>query len=132
MFRDAEERCEEDYRQAEASRLKRLEENKAQLAAYSAMLAQVDEWEPPSDEHNGLRDFMRSQIEDSIKFDNMVDYYEKPTVRQTGVEWLEAQKSATLTDIGHHKAEYDKEVQRTEQRNEWVRLLRESLRKSGH
>ena len=130
-LKDAEERCGEAYRQAEASRLQRLQENKAQLEAYSAMLAKVDAWEPPSDEHNGLRDFMQSQIEDSIKFDDMTDYLGKPTAYQTSIEWLEDQKRAALTDIGRHKAEYDKEVERTEQRNHWVRLLRESLRKSG-
>ena len=125
---EAEKRSEGDYRQAEASRLEHLQKNKDQLAAYSAMLDQVNAWEPPSDEHNGLRDFMQSQIEQSIKFDDMVDYYEKPTVRQTGAEWLEAQKYTALRDIDRHRAEHTKEVERTEQRNEWVRMLRDSLR----
>lgn len=127
---DAELRCRADYQQAEVSRLERLQKNKDQMAAYASMLDQVNAWVPPSDEHNGLQDFMRSQIEQSIKFDDMVDYYEKPTVLQTGEEWLEAQKLSTLKNIDYHRTEHAKEVERTEQRNEWVRLLRDSLRQA--
>lgn len=124
---EAKARCESEYKDAESARITRLSENKAQLAAYEAMLQQVNAWQPPSDEHCGLRDFMRDQIWQSIKFDDSTDYLGKPTKIKTAEEWLEDKKSEALENIKYHQAEYAKEVERTDKRNEWVKTLRDSL-----
>ena len=124
---EAKTRCESEYKQAESSRITRLSENKAQLSAYQAMLQQVNAWQPPSDEHCGLRDFMREQIEQSIKFDDSTDYLSKPTEIKTAEEWLEDKKHEALKNIKYHREEYAKEVERTAKRNEWVESLRNSL-----
>ena len=96
-------------------------------AAYEAMLQQVNAWQPPSDEHCGLRDFMRDQIEQSIKFDDSTDYLGKPTEIKTVEDWLVDKKSEALKNIKYHREEYAKEVERTAKRNEWVESLRNSL-----
>jgi len=36
---------------------------------YESMVQKVQSWHPPKEEHNGLKDFMLSQLEDSIKWD---------------------------------------------------------------
>src|SRR6266849_6658520 len=69
-------------RVAEGERLKResIERNEEWLSErievnvrYNAMLAQVADWNPPTSEHQGLKDFMAQQI--SISF-NSTDYIE--------------------------------------------------------
>lgn len=53
-------------------------------ARYRALLAQIDAWETP---HRlaGVRDFMREQLESSIKWD--CSPYEMPTAPLSGAEW---------------------------------------------
>lgn len=125
---EAETHCKETYQMREANRLKCLQENNARIASYWAMLELVRGWTPPSDDHEELREFMQKQIEESIKFDDNRDYYQKPIAPQSAEDWLEVQKSSALKSIEYHKSEYAKEVERTNQRNEWIRLLRDSLK----
>lgn len=42
---------------------------------------------------NELKNFMIRQIEDSIKFDCNINYYNTPTVQQTPYEWVTERKS---------------------------------------
>ncbi len=115
------------YLAAERQRLERLDENKNLLAAYRDMLDSVRTWIAPSKEHESLKEFMAKQLKDSIKFDDHTDYYEKPIVRLSAQDWLDEQKAKALKDIAYHKAERAKEIERTDQSNTWLRLLRESL-----
>lgn len=95
-------------------------------ARYETMLAQVSAWEPPTPEHNGLKDFMLQQITESIKFDCSSDYDDPPT-RVPGALWLHQRIERTRDRISRHAAEYEKEVERTEGRNRWLKALRDSL-----
>lgn len=127
-IKEAGEQCDLEYHNAEADRVRRLAENKATLERYRTHLVRVRAWEPPSAEHIGLRDFMAQQLEDSIKWDDSTEYLSKPTPVQTAVEWLEAKKAKALADIRRHTEKHKEELERTAQRNEWVRTLRESLK----
>ena len=40
-----------------------------ELYKYNKMLEKVNDWKPPTDEYIGFKDFMITQIKDSIKFD---------------------------------------------------------------
>lgn len=119
--------ADDDSVSANRQRLKSLRENKNLLAAYRTMLDNARCWISPSKEHDGLKAFMIAQIEESIKWDDSSEFLSKPTVRLTGQDWLDGKKAKALKDIEYHKNEHAKEVERTNQRNEWVRLLRESL-----
>lgn len=113
---------------AETSRLMRLEDKRKQREAYEAMLKKVNAWTPPTPEHAGLHEFMRSQIVQSIDFDCSGDYDQEPTPRLTGEQWA-AERAARLNrDIGYHQKEHAAEVQRTESRTAWVKALRTALR----
>lgn len=122
-----EQRAAEQYLSDEQSRLDHKQEMLDLRAKYAAMLDRVRVWIAPSKEHGGLKEFMIKQIEESIDFDCAYTHYDEPTPRLSGVDWLDAQKALVLKDIEYHKAANAKEVERTEQRNEWLRLLRESL-----
>lgn len=104
-----------------------LDSQRAALAVrlrYEAMLDQVRAWVPPSNEHQGLKDFMVSQLEDSIVFD--CSPTDPPTVR-AGVAWLADELDRARRDVTYYEGEARKEIERAEGRTRWVRQLRESL-----
>lgn len=111
----------------ETRRLMRLEDIRAQRKAYEAMLAQVNAWAPPTAEHDGLKEFMRSQIAQSIDFDCNEGYYSTPTTRLSGDEWAAKRLADIQRDIAYHQKNHTEEVQRTDSRTAWVKALRASL-----
>lgn len=116
----------EDYAKLEAARLTRIQEREDQRRAYEAMLEQVNQWSAPTPDHVRFHEFMRTQIEKSIKFD--CDGYDDPPVeRITPQEWLEKRREDLLWSISYHEKGYADELARTESRNAWIKALRESL-----
>ena len=110
------------------SRDQHLSENSAQISGYRKMLKQVMDWEPPTHEHENLKSFMIAQLNSSIEFDGMSDYYEKhPVVKLTGEEWLDKTIKEVSNSISYLKIKNAKEVQRAEERTVWIRELRNSL-----
>lgn len=96
-------------------------------AKYEAMRQQVAAWEPPTPDHEGLRDFMLQQIDESIKFDCNTSYYGEPELYSTR-GWRDIKIMKARRDIEYHTAEQAKEVEHTEQRNAWLKALRDSLK----
>jgi hypothetical protein len=111
------------------SRRDRIAENDALRVKYQAMLKQVDAWEVPTPDHEGLKKFMREQIESSIEFDCNNDYYLRTMpVLKTPLEWRSEQVEKARRDISYHSKENAEEIGRTATRNDWVKALRESLK----
>lgn len=123
--------AEEAYQLAEDERLNRLAEFKDLRSKYQSMLDQVVAWESPSDNHIGFKQFMVQQITDSIRFDCDESYYQTPIPRKTPAEWFEAQKALHLRDIDYHTTQYAEEISRTDDRNTWIQLLRDSLKETA-
>lgn len=126
---DANSSAVEEWNEAEKRRIEYLAENELQLEKYNEMLEHVNAWTAPTKDHKGLHDFMREQIESSIKYDCGGDYYARPAEKITGEQWLEQKKEKAKHDIEYHDAENKKEIQRTNERNSWLKSLRESLTK---
>jgi hypothetical protein len=100
-------------------------ENADTEARYRDMLAMVRGWVAPSSEHTKLREFMIEQLESSIEFDCR---YQMPLpTRIAGAEYREQRIAELQRDVTHYQEEYGKELERTRQRNEWLRALRESV-----
>lgn len=93
---------------------------------YWAMLEKVQDWTPPTAEHVGFKEFMESQIRDSIKFDCHNSYDREPQP-MTGIAWRAAETEKALKDVKYHSEEHAKEVTRNTQRNQWIASLRLSL-----
>jgi len=105
-----------------------IEENRKLINQYKDMLQQVEQWQPPTPDHIEFKKFMISQIEGSIKFDGNEDYYIKnPIKKLTGEDWLARKRKDILWNIAYHAKEYNDEIERTNQRNKWVKDLRDSL-----
>jgi hypothetical protein len=94
---------------------------------YENMLEEVISWIPPTTEHHGLKDFMISQIKQSIDFDCRDFYKGKPLELKTPEEWLEDEMKQAQTDSEYHATEWMKERERVEKNNQWIRDLRKSL-----
>ena len=117
----------QQYHDAETQRRIRIKEIGELRQKYDAMIQAVDEWAPPSAEHIHLKEFMRKQLTESIDFDCDASYYAIETPRLSGQVWLEQQLEKARRDIAYHEQQHKEEVERTNRRNEWLRLLRESL-----
>lgn len=100
--------------------------NAKQKEKYEEMLKKVESWNPPTEDHIGLKQFMVSQIEESIRFD--VNFDESVPIKLSGKEWKEKEIKRCFDDIKYHSKENIKEQSRTAERNTWVKLLRESLK----
>ena len=112
----------------EIYRLTALKDKQDLRIAYESMLEEARAWTPPTPDHVGLRDFMCSQIKDSIEFDCNSKYYSTPVPQLNGSDWAAKRRANLEHDIQYYEQEHEKEVLRAAQRTEWVRALRNSLK----
>lgn len=91
---------------------------------YEAMLAKVLAWEPPTEGHRGLKNFMTTQIRESIEFDCKGNYIAPK--KRTGKEWFDSNVETAQSQI-----EYYKERVKESKVNEgliWIQQLKASLK----
>lgn len=103
---------------------------KAQKKSYLSMLEKVQKWNPPTKDHENMKNFMVSQIEGSINFDCNTEYNNErivSVVTQTYSEWLKSKKEKLIWDINYHEEQLAKENQRNDERSNWVKNLIDSL-----
>lgn len=124
----ANQKAEKEYQENLKYKEEAIKEDNDLKEKYEIMLLKTNEWQSPSLDHNEFKRFMISQIEDSIKFDCGGCYLTQEVEKLTGEEWLELQIEGANRDIKYHKKEWLKEVERTDGRNLWIKLLRESLK----
>ncbi len=96
------------------------------LKKYEDMLEQVRAWSPPTSEHAGMKEFMETQIVDSIKFDCRVCSSDEP-VKKDGASWRADKISRIMKDIEYSKKHGKEDQERVAERNKWVKDLIESL-----
>lgn len=101
-------------------------EAQEQQARLDRMAAQVKAWSPPTDDHQGLKDFMLEQIQVSSSGDWAAKYVKEKEDKSPEAYFVDALSSAAR-DIKYHAAEHAKEMERTEGRNEWIEQLYKSL-----
>lgn len=106
--------------------LEQKESRKALQERYAAMLEQVKAWEPPTEEHNGLKDFMISQLQESMDYDCIV-YSPYTDDREEYIEY-HMSPDPLLKEIAYYKERYEKEVELCNNRKQWVIKLMESLK----
>jgi len=107
-----------------------IRKNNDLKSKYGNMLAQVRLWNPPTTEHQGLKDFMVSQINESISFDCGGLYYSdraKELKRLSAQKWKDKKIKSALCDLDYHQREHNKELERCRTQNEWIDQLYMSL-----
>jgi len=114
------------HKTAHAKWKKRKAEREDLRQKYETMLAQARAYVPPSPEHVEFKNFMVSQIEQSIAFDCDKRWDNEPQPVDH-MEWHRKQTEEAVRKVAQYAEEHAKEIERTNQRNTWIRLLRESL-----
>lgn len=117
-----------DYRKALDDHQKRVDKATAIRERLLAMRSRVFDWTPPTSEHQGLKDFMIQQLDETISFDGKAGtYYIEQARKIGGAEWRESRIAALTKSITYHAEEHKKEVERVNGQNRWVSELRRSL-----
>jgi hypothetical protein len=127
---EARARAENEYAQT----LKDAEEGIARDARlkerYEAMLVHVAAWQPPTPDHQGLKDFMEQQLRQSLSFDCGRSYWQDAKAGSkclTADEWMLKEKARATKDLDYHTKEYAEEKERVKGRNAWITALGDSL-----
>lgn len=108
---------------------KSREENQQLYSRYLDLLAKVKELQPPSVEHQELKEFCIQQLKDSIKWD-CGHTPSDPTMPSVEV-WLDNKIEQCLKDIEYHSKEWAAEIKRVSERNKWIKQLKDSLENFG-
>lgn len=132
------EKIKEDHQQKIDSCTKRIEDTRILEAKYNQMLQKVEAWQPPTADHQGLKDFMTKQIKESMAFDCGVDWHEKRLKEYllknkgdaTPDEWRAANIAEAFESFARSSRHYSEELERCRQANSWILQLAESLQLS--
>lgn len=118
---------EEKQREDIASIRRCMEQNAAQDNTLNAMLAKVVKWEPPTTEHQGMKDFMLEQLRISKHGDDWTaDELRRLEAKSAmGFYWDDVAREAK--NITYYEKSQREENERTAGRNKWLRDLRDSL-----
>lgn len=124
----AERRARDAYTEAVA-KWEEAEVRKAERKTrYEAMLEKVDAWQPPSEDHVKLKEFMRQQLVDSIEHDCGDWSWGKPEL-QDGETFKAKAIAEAERSIDYHSKEMAREEERARASTVWVQQIRDSLTK---
>lgn len=99
-------------------------ERKIQYDRYVKMKELVQVWEVCA-ELSGLKAFMLSQLNDSMKWAEPEEY--APPRELTGSEWHARELKRARESIEYAAKHIEDEIERTKSRNEWLALLHSAL-----
>jgi len=96
--------------------------------AYDAVRADVIAWEPPTSGHQNLKKFALEQI-DMCYRDCDSSYWEKEMAKpkQNAEDWLRRKIEYCEEEIKRSEKSWNEEKSRVEDRNNWIKKLRESF-----
>lgn len=111
-----------------------IKEGSQQKARLESFLSRAKEWEAPSDEHVNFKNFLESQITETIKFEFSSNYHEAQIEKidkqlsHMHPDELRAQKIAQYSkNLSYHREQYAEDVTRCSRANEWVRQVLETF-----
>lgn len=110
--------------------MNRVAEIKQTLERYRSMKEKVIIWNPPN-EIQKLKEFMLSQLDDSLKFDDTLSYYDI-TAEEQKVEfnqWLKNKQTDIEKNIEFYKKSLSEEIERKRISNQWISEFFKSLPK---
>ena len=115
-----------EYVATETERFKAMSADKnVKRRRYNAMLIKVLKWQPPTPEHEGLKQFMIDQLHDSIEWD-CSEY--RPLITDKDIYIARHRSGEYLKEeLDFYSKRWHEEVERTNSRNKWLKDLRESL-----
>lgn len=116
----------DEREKAIARKAEREETARIQRERYGAMIEQVEAWQPPTPDHEGVKEFALKQLAESIEFDCRVsDYYDVPAT--TPQKWLAERIARAERDIEYHTNGVNDARERGEKRRKWCQDFFDSL-----
>lgn len=91
---------------------------------YETLRAEVEAWQPPTKDHEGLKKLMLDQIE-TCRFDYEGSY--EPYMPPPAKEWLAQRIKMLEEDVARAEAEIEEEKEHLRRNNEWIDKLYASL-----
>lgn len=122
--------AETDYRQRLNFWEERQERKRKDKIKLQALLNEVLDWVPPTEDHTKLKFFMIDQLEKTISFDCDNSYDKKP-VEELPFTWWKKKIDDLLNNITRYTEEHKAEIKRVDNRNKWLKELRESLKREN-
>lgn len=108
-------------------------ESEARRSRYENMIAQIEEWVPPTKDHDGLKNFMLKQLIDSMQHDCMsLEEWETiypEAALSDGGQWRDQKIASISMDLGYHRIKARDENKLNTERQLWWDQLRASLQK---
>lgn len=101
-------------------------ERESMRKRYADMLEKVKNWQPPTSDHENLKKFAISQLEDSIDYDCRYHEFSFPDKDS----WIETEMKSDeyiIKYLNYYKEQYAEEVKKCQERTKWVRHLKGSL-----
>jgi hypothetical protein len=114
-----------------------LEKTKVNLGRLNSIMESAKSWVPPTEDHEGVRDYMIDQLEITIKADGDPSYHVNKIVQakkelEEGIDpkVYREEKIKEIEDrISYYGAEVQKELERCKQSNDWMDNFLESIKK---
>ena len=107
-----------------------IDKMKKLQTAYNRKIKEAQDWNPPTPEHEGLKEFMIEQLTESMQFDCSYAHYEsdlKKLNKMTYDDYFEQQKQHHKWFIKYHTEYLEKDLNNIRQRNKWIQDLYNSL-----
>jgi hypothetical protein len=116
---------------------KGLEKDHANFEKLNSILESSKSWVPPTEEHEGLRNFMIEQIESTIKADGDLSYHINKILQikqemKDGIDpkvYREERIKEIEDRITYYEGEIQKELERCKRSNDWMDKFFESIKK---
>ena len=113
------------YEKTKASNKKAMEKQHEEFKKLHAMQLKVLSWEPPTDDHVELRNFMLQQLEETIKYDCDFSYYEKVLLepKQSVQDWLDNYRIQAQRDVVRYAKNAQEEQDKYHENINWINKL---------
>jgi len=125
----------EEFMAASKAHAESLAKSRGTRRRYERMLREVNDWKPPTPDHQGFKDFMVQQLTESIRFDCWEEgdsEWRKPPKHLGPGDWWAKEVDKANRDLVYHRREHTAEVERATMRTKWVKDLRASLGIAAH
>lgn len=92
---------------------------------YNAVLSQVVAWQPPSPDHQALKDLMVQQLTEARRFD--CDFSDPYPIRRSAEKYLAEERERARKECDRSAQGLGEERERVAKANAWITALYESL-----
>jgi hypothetical protein len=93
---------------------------------HAKLVEEVNAWEPPTDDHKGLKTFMMEQLK-LVKDEADPSYYQTPLFAKDAKRWLDDQRKQAFEELEYRQKAIKEQEDLVASRNAWITALRNSL-----